>query len=525
MNIASVFQQQAERHPDRVALIESRKGRSLTVTFAELEQRAAQTVALFKRSGLKAGDAVLVFVPMSVTLYVVLVALFRLNVVAMFIDPSAGREHIERCCRLYPPQGFIGTPKAHLLRLWTPALRAIPHQFVTHGWVPGSRSLVQVDRLQPVMDLAPAVADTPALVTFTSGSTGQPKVAVRDHGFLLAQHRVLARCLNYDENDVVVSTLPIFVLSHLGSGVTSLLPQADLRRPGAVDPVPIVKQMKSHAATAIEASPAFLACLTGHPQRDAVPSLKKVFTGGAPVFPSLLERFAALAPHAELVAVYGSTEAEPIAEVSLAEMAKEDLQKMQSGGGLLAGKPIAAIRLRVLPDRFGTPIGPFSKAHFEAQCLPPGSPGEITVRGVHVLPGYLHGEGDEENKFQVDGQTWHRTGDAGYLDAQGRLWLLGRCTARIEDERGVLYPFAVEAAISDMDEIRRSAFVAHHDQRVLVLELRPGVSKALLQGVKKRLDWAYIDAVKAMKIPVDKRHNAKVDYPALFEQLEREAAR
>ena len=53
-----------------------------------------------------------------------------------------------------------------------------------------------------------------------------------------------------------------------------------------------------------------------------------------------------------------------------------------------------------------------------------GEPGEIVVAGGHVLPGYLNGEGDVETKFEVDGARWHRTGDLGYLDGAGRLWLL-----------------------------------------------------------------------------------------------------
>jgi len=75
MNIANVFRQQAEKHPDKAALIESRKGQAVVVTFAELERRVAQTASLFEQCGLKAGAAVLVFVPMSVALYVALVAL------------------------------------------------------------------------------------------------------------------------------------------------------------------------------------------------------------------------------------------------------------------------------------------------------------------------------------------------------------------------------------------------------------------------------------------------------------------
>jgi acyl-CoA synthetase (AMP-forming)/AMP-acid ligase II len=62
--------------------------------------------------------------------------------------------------------------------------------------------------------------------------------------------------------------------------------------------------------------------------------------------------------------------------------------------------------------------------------------GEVVLTGDHVLKGYLHGKCDRETKFEVDGERWHRTGDAGYFDKEGRLWLVGRCNVRIEDDKG-----------------------------------------------------------------------------------------
>jgi acyl-CoA synthetase (AMP-forming)/AMP-acid ligase II len=110
------------------------------------------------------------------------------------------------------------------------------------------------------------------------------------------------------------------------------------------------------------------------------------------------------------------------------------------------------VDLVILPDQWG---------HLIESAIPclANTPGEIAVAGDHVLTGYLHGKGDEETKFQSAGRTWHRTGDAGYLDEQGRLWLLGRCSAKIEDTRGTLYPFTVETSLSFMPEIARSAAI------------------------------------------------------------------
>ena len=194
---------------------------------------------------------------------------------------------------------------------------------------------------------------------------------------------------------------------------------------------------------------------------------------------------------------------------------------MRSGKGLLAGEPVPQIRLRIMRDRWGTPVGPFSHPAFDALCCSPGEVGEIVVSGEHVLPGYLQAQGDEETKFEVEGTRWHRTGDAGYLDQSGRLWLLGRCAARIEDTDGLLYPFSVECAAVHHPAVQRAAMVSHAGRRLLVIEPEPG-DRPDLDALDRDLAWAGLDRIVTMaRIPVDKRHNAKVDYPALTRRLAR----
>lgn len=522
MNLAHSLLDQVRQRPDATAIIDAWRGRSRLTTFAQLDESAARAARLLTERGLRPGDAVLVFHPMSAELYVALLAIFRLRLVAMFLDPSAGRDHIERCCALYPPRALIASTRAHLLRLFSPALRRIPVKFVI-GWpVPGAVRWSRADRLFPFPQVCDCDSDTPALLTFTSGSTGQPKAAVRTHGFLLAQHRALTESLHLTPGDVDLATLPIVLLANLGSGVTSLVPDADLRYPGAIRPEPVVAQVLTHRATSSVASPAFFECLARYCAERGVllPSFRKLFTGGAPVFPRLLEQMQAMAPHADVVAVYGSTEAEPIAHVSRTAMRSDDHKAMLAGRGLLAGPAVPSICLRILRDRWGTPVGPWSRAEFEPECCPAGEPGEIVVSGEHVLPGYLHGRGDEETKFRVDASVWHRTGDAGYLDAEGRLWLLGRCVARIDDAHGTLYPFAAETALYQDPRVRRAAVVAHRGQRVLAVEFYDRQARPEAESLKGMLAWTHLDEVRVLRrVPVDKRHNAKIDYPSLHRLL------
>ncbi len=138
MNVAHILRSHAERHPNEVALVDVHRGRVRRMTFCELEQATGRTATLLGESGLHAGDTVLVFHPMSQELYVALGALLRQGVVAMFVDPSAGRKSIDRCCALRRPQAMIASSKVHWLRLISPELRRIPVKFSIGSRVPGT---------------------------------------------------------------------------------------------------------------------------------------------------------------------------------------------------------------------------------------------------------------------------------------------------------------------------------------------------------------------------------------------------
>ena len=130
MNIYDLFTRQVEQRPGAAALTEWRRNRPVTLSFLELERAAARAAAMLTAGGLKAGDPVLVFVPMSIDLYVALLAILRLRLVAVFLDPSAGRQHIERCCEDLSAQGpdrhpesapaalHQPGPSAHTDRVW-----------------------------------------------------------------------------------------------------------------------------------------------------------------------------------------------------------------------------------------------------------------------------------------------------------------------------------------------------------------------------------------------------------------------
>ena len=515
MNITGLLNDQVAAGGNRAAIIDNSRGAApRTFTFAQMESAASRVAAQLHASGLRPGDGVILLQPVSAELYIIFTAILRSGLVAMFIDPSAGKEHIDLCCAIHPPKAFIGCARAHLLRFISPALRRVPMKFSTDLPVFGA-ALLSGGSAKGRSQIEDCSADSPAVIRFTSGSTGRPKAAVRTHGFLLAQQRVLERSLRLIAGEIDLVTMPMFVLSNLAAGVTSLIPRAKLNAPGTIDPAPVFRQILAHRPQRIGASPAFLERLAEYCSRQlrTVDCFEKIFTGGAPVFPHLLDKIHAAAPGADIVAVYGSTEAEPISLLSRRDILSADRNAMASGLGLLAGFPDEAIRVRILRDNGGMPIGGLTNEAFQSACSPPNEPGQVVVSGPHVQPRCLDSQADQETQLRVAGTLWHQTGDAGYFDAQGRLWLLGRCCARIRDVRGTVYPFQVECIAHQDPGVRRAALLTHENRRVLAIESKKVIDA---QAMKSKLAWASIDAVKVLpRLPVDKRHNSKIDYTAL----------
>jgi acyl-CoA synthetase (AMP-forming)/AMP-acid ligase II len=473
--------------------------------YADLYAKVCGAAQQYKEAGMTAGQCVMVFVPVSIELYIVLLGAMHAGLQVMLIDPSAGATFLRHCCRRKYPDAFVGVPKAHLLRLSSASLAFVKHSFVVDGVIPFAREL---GIKEASADPFPCMADHPALITFTSGSTGFPKAAVRTHRFLLAQYVALHKALGLEQGQVDLVTLPVFALANLASGVTSVLADMNFASPADAQPDLIHRQCVKAGVTRCAASPAFFEALL---QRQ-MPDFASIHTGGAPVFPDLVRRCSEAMPRCKIIPVYGSTEAEPIAEWIDFSLTEAELAAA-AGQGLCAGRVVDELQCRVMMNQWGIAIGTKSHEEFLAMMMKQGEAGEIIVCGEHVLKGYLDGLGNDETKILVDGNVWHRTGDAGYFDQQGRLWLLGRCSAVIEVRGKTIYPFAIECMLRSHFPTGRTAIMSSSSGLVLVIDAKITASD---DDIKRILPNDSIDRmIRIEKIPLDRRHNAKVDYPAL----------
>lgn len=535
-NVAHLLATPLTRNASAVAISNGTASAHAT-TFAELDAMAWRMFDRLRADGLTAGQHVLFFAPPSAQLYAALIAVWRIGAVGTFVDPSAGRTVLDAACVMCTPAALIASPKAQLLRLTSVGLRAVTRTYVVDGWAPftrrldmgmkagihndtGTRANSHNDAPTRRPRTIAAVSDNaPALLTFTSGSTGVPKGAIRTHGILRAQLAALTNAFATHPKQCELVALPIVVLLNLANGVSTVLPNADLRTPGSINAEPVLRQLRESATTSVVAAPAFLERLVVHANaRAAFERIDAVITGGGPVFPDLVSRITQVAPRATVIAVYGSTEAEPIAHVAHSDVSVADMELMQRGGGLLAGVPVPDVQLTLIRVSHEN-IAVSSRSEFDELAVAPGEAGEIVVTGDHVVKGYWGGNGDSETKIRVDDTIWHRTGDLGRQDTNGRLWLLGRLDAYANDSRGAFYPFAVECAARTIPGVHRSAAFAHTGRRVLVIVANDGVALNTT-AVQQQLHWAQLDDVRLVKaLPMDKRHNSKVNYAELRKQL------
>ncbi len=467
-DLAAIFAETAAREGSRPALV-SPAG---TISFADLHDRAEAFAARLAAKGIRKGDRVLVAAAVAPDLYAMLAGLWQIGAVAVFPEPAMGLRGLLHAVRSARPVAFAAAGSYRWLRL-------LPALWRLTSVTPGRTGRAARARLSP---------DDPALISFTSGSTGAPKAILRTHGFLLAQHAAVVPLLGEDREHVDLVAFPVFALVNLAIGRTTVLPFWRQAAQGEVTGAALAAWVAKTEATRLLLPPALVARLADY---GAPEDVRHVFTGGGPAFPDVIDRLRSGHPELEVTCVYGSTEAEPIAQLDARNITEEDRVAMSKGAGLLAGTPEASVRLRIIDD-------------------------EIQVAGAHVNRGYLDSSRDYDTKVRDGGEIWHRTGDAGRLDAGGRLWLLGRTGAAIRRRDEVLWPFAIETAARSWPGLHAAALVADGARAVLAVEGQA----ANLSLWRDRAPALGVDEVRMVKaIPMDRRHRSKVDYPALRKLL------
>ena len=515
MTLTTLLETLAECPADRADAIALRSARGGALTFGELAAHIRRVSGALQRAGLRSGDRALYAIRPSPEAVALQLGVLRAGGVLGATNLGLGETAFDARIRTLAPRWVLTEPlllalsrsrlALALLRrrgIVLPRLAAIPDAtFVTVGrWVPGSPRALSFASLRGDDDavadahahaarsLAETLPEDDAFIVFTSGTTGEPKGVVHTRASVAAMFDIVARHLDAGPGSVVLASALHLVVPALLQSATVLIPPH-----GSFDPERLLDTLERERVTHVFGVPQEWQQVVEFCQRTrrTVPaSLRLLMLGSAPVRRPFLERLRdVIAPGTVVRAIYGMSEAAPVASVTLEE------KLAYTGSGDLLGSLFPEVRARIAED------------------------GELFIGGTHLFRGYLGGAPVTE----------HATGDLGMIDEHGRLVLLGRQKDMIIRGHHNLYPELYEPLIEAITGVRRCALVGVYDERiadelvVLAVEPEPGLEPvAFEQRIRReihdgagRIDAAaQPDHVLVMTLPLSGR-SSKIDRNAV----------
>ncbi|UDQ98808.1 AMP-binding protein [Lentisphaerota bacterium WC36G] len=519
MNIVSYLDEHAEKIPDKIALSMRLNNKTEMITFRELHEKSATFASAMKKIGLKPKDRVILMIPMSIELYVAMLGLIRMGAVVIFIDPWIKLRQIAAFATFSEAKAFIGIGKSHILRLLDKRLFKLPITVTTTNSFCGFPAKYSYNKIMGNAKADYSIFDCSvedsALITFTSGSSGLPKGANRTHGFLNAQHKALQSEFSYNDNDVDMPMFPVFALNNLARGITSVIPDIDFKNISNIAVDKIIDQINEFKVTTATASPPFFLQLANSKEVKNM-NLRRILTGGAAISASELKILRKAWEISDIQVVYGSTEAEPVAHLTLEERLEIEEKNFK---GYCIGKPIEKLKTAVIAI---TKEDVKWNQSYKSLALPQGEVGELIVSGDHVCNSYFkNDEAVKSNKIiDNENQLWHRMGDTGYFDENGYFHLVGRVHSTIFCKSGLVHAQLIEKKVQNFLSVRTA---------LLALPAENGFEKSVLivtgnedyEIKQKLLAISEIDEVIFITkaFPLDPRHKSKVDYIKLKEMI------
>ncbi|MFJ2668164.1 long-chain fatty acid--CoA ligase [Nocardia fluminea] len=462
MYLTQALHRSAAATPDRPATICGTRVR----TFTEQIQRVAALAGGLRLTGVGAGDRVAILALNSdryiESLFAVPWADAVLNPVNTRWSPAEIAYSLQDSGTRTLIVDDVFLPVVAELRRLVPILETIIH--AGDAKTPGG--LLSYDKLidasAPIED-ARRSGDSPAGIFYTGGTTGSPKGVVLSHANLITAALGGLASGNFfvgRDSPRALHVAPMFHLADLGFLLmTSIAGGTNIALPG-FDPQAIFACIDQHQVTDTVLVPTMLQMLVDNPARTDfdLGTLRTIIYGASPVSPALLQRATEALPEAEFVQVYGMTELAAMATI----LPAADHHVPQRGRS--AGRPMPTAEIRVIDDADNK--------------LGVGAIGEVIVRGGQTMLGYWNKPEDTDQALQ-DG--WMHTGDAGYFDEHGYLYIVDRFKDMIISGGENVYSSEVETALSQHPAVAAAAVIGiPHDQWGesvhAVVVLKPGTS-------------------------------------------------
>ncbi|WP_338403802.1 alpha/beta fold hydrolase [Cellulosimicrobium arenosum] len=516
------------REPAVLDLTATGPGRE--VSWGALDHQVRRIAAGLHEVGVRRGDRVSLLVRPGPTLTALVYACLRIGAVVVVADAGLGLRGLTRAQRGAWPQYLIGqtTALAAARAAGWPGVRisAEPLDPVRRRVLGVEHELVDVARAGEGRELPPEPGpDDAAAVLFTSGSTGPAKGVLYTHGRLSALCEALAAHLDVGPTTGLVTGFAPFALLGPALGTRSVTPDMDVSAPRTLTARAVADAVRATDARLVFLSPAAILHVVetavdadsglDDADRDALGRVETFLSTGAPISAELLAAAQSIMPGAEPHTPYGMTECLLVTDVTLAGIrAVADAPD----AGVCVGRPVGSARVLVSAlDDDGAATG--------APSDEPGVLGEVLISAEHLKESYdRRWLTDVAAERDTPPGRWHRSGDVGHLDADGRLWIEGRLAHVLTTARGPLAPVGPEQAVERVDAVRRAAVVgvgpAGVQQAVAVVESlpaarRPGLAPtALAEAVRAAAADVSVPIAAVLvvaELPTDVRHNSKID--------------
>ncbi len=508
MNVHYLLKEKAERLGSKPALI----FKDEIITFERLYENVSQLASGMRQCGVRKSDKIGIYLPNSPQYVYSYLACFCVGAVAVPLDYMLKSDELLSCLNHSEAKVLIACPKNEIslneIQRQVPSLKTL---IISSSDLPSALKLDDLVAQVSTNKFIPAeIADTdPALIMYTSGTTGKPKGILLNYKHLEGSPRAMEYFVDLSEKDVKLCAIP---LSHIGGfiyiqnciifGITLILMER-------FNPFEFLANVASYRVTCFHIVPAMYTALLTLKDigKFDLFSLRWVVVFGAPSSPDILERFHQYCPNAQLLNGWGMTETCPPNTVT----------PLGSNNIASVGKPAPHCEIKIVDE--------------QGKELPQGQIGEVIIRGWIIMEGYYK---DPEETARVKhpsageaGDGWLYTGDLGRFDNEGFLYIVGRKKEMIKVGGQIVYAPEVEDAFYKHEAVAEAAVIGVPDQ------LRGEVAKAfvvLKEGINlnpEDLRYFVRDHLANFKVPqiielresLPKNRTGKIDKELLKQEI------
>lgn len=490
-SLTSAVLRRASSTPHDVAVFDAKANE--TTSWVQLQTLISNCRGNLARAGVRPGNRVAVLAPFTARTIAFIYACWSDGIVPVVADPGLGITNMRRAIRESHPE-YVLTVRATKM-----VARAL---HIAHR----SRR-IDLEKITSengsAVTLSDKVSDShEAAILYTSGATGLAKGVSYSHGQLRALAHAIQEQFGISDTDGIAAAYIPFALYGPAWGVAVALPKINVVAPSKLSSKDLGIALDGVNGSILFAAPAPLRnVLTGGVR---FPSVRCVMSAGAPVSDALLKDVAIAFPNAQLFSPYGMTEmlivSDGIRDTSIEHQ------------GVPVGRPLSSAQVMVLPIGYsiGDPINP----------LVHGETGEVFVTGPWLSTGYdQHWLRNHDARVHYNGSTWHRTGDVGHV--KNDLVIEGRVAHLIHVGDLILTPVPIEQSIEQLLPGMTAAAVevkAEHNSLLAVVLCdgkTTGRATAQIADLVRNAAPQAALVIFKKSLPVDRRHNSKIDRTAL----------